>query len=184
MLVKWWIGLKVTAHVYEQSHTNEPLLGKFVWFVLHQSLRIHSKHQDETHIERLQAYPDCVVENCEWGKKGIVCEKQIYKGSRTFVSPHRLKRPSSQAVRSHQAHRGSKGQSRRRRRSNTHGFMHKCQPPACQGITVARTDRSGMTQCQAEKTGNVEQSNAWARQKAQRWQRRRIKRPWYHQPRG
>ena len=31
---------------------------------------------------------------------------------------------------------------RRQRRSNTRGFLHKCQPPACQGVPVATTDRS------------------------------------------
>ena len=41
---------------------------------------------------------------------------------------------------------------------NTHGFLLKCQPPACQGIPVATTDRSGWTQCQAEKTGDIEQT--------------------------
>ena len=40
----------------------------------------------------------------------------------------------------------------------TRGFLHNCQPPACQGIPVATTDRSEMTQCQAKKTG--EQTNA------------------------
>ena len=52
-------------------------------------------------------------------------------------------------------------QSRRKRRRTTHGFLRKCQPPACQGISVATTDRSGRTQCQAEKTGNVEQVTRW-----------------------
>ena len=56
-------------------------------------------------------------------------------------------------------------QSRRMRRRNTHGFLLKSQPPACQGITVATTDRSGWTKCQAEKTGDIEQTHAWARQK-------------------
>ena len=37
-------------------------------------------------------------------------------------------------------------------KDNTHGFLHNCQPPACQGIPVATTDRSEMTQCQAKKT--------------------------------
>ena len=59
-------------------------------------------------------------------------------------------------------------QSRRMRRRNTHGFLHKCQPPACQRIPVATTDRSGWTQCQAEKTGDIEQTNAWARQQKRR----------------
>ena len=40
-----------------------------------------------------------------------------------------------------------------------------CQPPACQGIPVATTDRSEMTQCQAEKTGDIEQTNAWQEKK-------------------
>ena len=58
--------------------------------------------------------------------------------------------------------------SRRKRRRNTHGFLLKCQPPACQKIHVATTDRSGWTQCQAEKTGDIEQTNAWARQQKKR----------------
>ena len=49
-------------------------------------------------------------------------------------------------------------QSRRKRRRITHGFLRKCQPPACQGSPVATTDRSGWTQCQACKTGNIEQT--------------------------
>ena len=44
-------------------------------------------------------------------------------------------------------------QSRRKRRRDTHGFLLGRQPPACQGILEATTDRSGWTQCQAEKTG-------------------------------
>ena len=35
-----------------------------------------------------------------------------------------------------------------------------CQPPACQGIPLATTDRSEMTQCQAKKTGDNQQTNA------------------------
>ena len=89
-----------------------------------------------------------------------MCEKQNYEGSRTFIRPLLLKGHSSQAVRTHKAHCGSKEQLRRRRRSNTHGFLRRCQPPACQGIPVATPDRSGMTQCQAEKTGNIEQTIA------------------------
>ena len=34
----------------------------------------------------------------------------------------------------------------------------KRQPPACQRILVATKDRSGWTQCQAEKTGDTEQT--------------------------
>ena len=50
-------------------------------------------------------------------------------------------------------------QSRRKRRRITHGFLRRCQPPpACQGIPEATTDRSGRTQCQAYKTGNIEQT--------------------------
>ena len=48
-------------------------------------------------------------------------------------------------------------------KDNTHGFLHNCQPPACQGIPVATTDMSEKTQCQAKKTGDVEQTNARAR---------------------
>ena len=59
-------------------------------------------------------------------------------------------------------------QTRRKRRRTTHGFLRKCQPPARQGIPVATTDRSGWTQCQAEKTGDIEQTNAWARQQKRR----------------
>ena len=40
------------------------------------------------------------------------------------------------------------------RTRNTHGFLLKRQPPVCQRIPVATTDRSGWTQCQAEKTGS------------------------------
>ena len=43
----------------------------------------------------------------------------------------------------------------------THGFLRKCQPPACPRNPVATTDRSGRTQCQAEKTGIVEQVTRW-----------------------
>ena len=56
----------------------------------------------------------------------------------------------------------SKEQLKRRRRNNSRGFLHKCQPPACQGSPVATTDRSGRTQCQAKKTGDNEQTTAWA----------------------
>ena len=31
---------------------------------------------------------------------------------------------------------------RRQRRSNTRGFLSKCQPPACQGVRVATTDKN------------------------------------------
>ena len=51
--------------------------------------------------------------------------------------------------------------SRRKRRGNTHGFLRKCQPPACPRNPVATTDRSGRTQCQAEKTGIVKQVTRW-----------------------
>ena len=83
------------------------------------------------------------------------------------IHPHLLKRNSSQAVRPHKAHRNSKGQMVRRRRSITRGFLRKCQPPACQGNPVAITDRSGRTQCQAKKTGNIEKlprRQTWAQQ--------------------
>ena len=43
---------------------------------------------------------------------------------------------------------------------NTHGFLRKYQPPAC-SHPVATKDRSGRTQCQAEKTGIVEQVTRW-----------------------
>ena len=49
------------------------------------------------------------------------------------------------------------------KKKTRHGFLFQYQPPACQGIPVATTDRSEMTQCQAEKTGDIEQTNAWAR---------------------
>ena len=49
-------------------------------------------------------------------------------------------------------------QSRRLKRKNTHGFLLKRQPPACQRILVATKDRSGWTQCQDEKTGDIEQT--------------------------
>ena len=49
-------------------------------------------------------------------------------------------------------------QSRRLKRRNTHVFLLKRQPPACQRILVATKDRSGWTQCQAEKTRDIEQT--------------------------
>ena len=42
-----------------------------------------------------------------------------------------------------------------------HGFLRKCQTPACPGNPVATKDRSGRTQCQAEKTGIVERVTRW-----------------------
>ena len=47
-------------------------------------------------------------------------------------------------------------QARRKRRKITHGFLLKCQPPACQGTPVATTDRSGRSQCHSCKMGNIE----------------------------
>ena len=76
------------------------------------------------------------------------------------IRPLLLKRNSSQAVRPHKAHRSSK--ERMRRRSITRGFLRKCQPPACQGVPVATTDRSGRTQYQAKKTGHIEKTTARA----------------------
>ena len=66
-----------------------------------------------------------------------MCEKQNFEESRTFIRPHLLKGKSSQDVRNHKAHRDSKDQLVRRRRSNTRGFLRKCQPPTCQGLPVA-----------------------------------------------
>ena len=50
------------------------------------------------------------------------------------------------------------------KKKTRHGFLHNCQPPACQGIPVGTTGSSGWTQCQAEKTGDIEQTNVWATQ--------------------
>ena len=36
----------------------------FVGFVLHESERVHSSHQDVAHFERAQAYAEHVVKNC------------------------------------------------------------------------------------------------------------------------
>ena len=52
-------------------------------------------------------------------------------------------------------------QKEEKERKTAHGFLRKCQPPACPGNPVATTDRSGRTQCQAEKTGIVEQVTRW-----------------------
>ena len=52
-------------------------------------------------------------------------------------------------------------QKEEKERRTTHGFLRKCQPPACPGNPVATTDRSGRTQCRAEKTGIVEQVTRW-----------------------
>ena len=63
--------------------------------------------------------------------------------------------------------------------------LRKCQPPACQKVQVATTDRSGRTQCQAKKTGNIKQTVARARQEHEEEkgqyglpQRVGAKRPW------
>ena len=53
------------------------------------------------------------------------------------------------------------GKSRGKRRGNTHGFLRKCQPPACPRNPVATKDRSGRTQCQAKKTGIKKQVTSW-----------------------
>ena len=68
----------------------------------------------------------------------------------------------------HKEHDGSKEQVGRRRRSNTRGFLRKCQPPACQRVPVATTDRSGRTQCQDKKTRNIKQTTAWANRSTRR----------------
>ena len=52
-------------------------------------------------------------------------------------------------------------QSRRKRRGNTHGFLRKCQPPACPRNPVATKDRSGRAQCQAKKTGIKKHVISW-----------------------
>ena len=70
-----------------------------------------------------------------------MCQKPNYEGSRTVTRPHLLKGHSSQAVRNQKAHRDSKEQMGRRSRSNTRGFLRKCQPSACQGSPVRRLPR-------------------------------------------
>ena len=92
--------------------------------------------------------------------KSKKCEKQNRRRKLDTISSHHLKRNSSQAARTHAAHRNSKGQMVKRRRSITRGFLPKCQPPACQRVPVATKDRSGRTQCQARKTGNIEKTFA------------------------
>ena len=90
-----------------------------------------------------------------------MCEKQFNEGCRTFIFQHRVKdlpRKLSETTR----HKSSRAGTNREdaEKENTHGFLHNCQPPACQGIPVATTDRSEITQCQAKKTGDIEQTHA------------------------
>ena len=99
-------------------------------------------------VERLQAYPDQMIQNCESGNWWVAqcVKKQNYEASRTFMCPFHLKGHSSQAVRHHKARCDSKEQMGRRGRSITRGFLRKCQPPACEGVPVATKDKSGRTQ--------------------------------------
>ena len=47
------------------------------------------------------------------------------------------------------------------RGETTHGFLRKCQPPACPRNPVATKNRSERTQCQAKKTRNTKQVTRW-----------------------
>ena len=62
-----------------------------------------------------------------------MCEKQNYEGSRIHTSTS-LEGTLLASCQNHKAHCDSKEQMGRRSRSNTRGFLRKCQPPACQGI--------------------------------------------------
>ena len=103
-----------------------------------------------------------MTDHCERGsKKKTQCVKNwTSEEKQDTTRPHLLKRNSSPAFRPRKAHRSSKERMGRQRRSITRGFLRKCQLPACQGVPVATTDRSGRTQCQAKKTGNIEQTTA------------------------
>ena len=152
---------KETRKCVKLTRHNDSVLRMFVGFVLHESLRVHSTHQDVTHFERAQAYPENMVENCADTRKGGKCEKQFNDECRTFVYQHRMKRHFTWASRNHRAHVTTCRTNREdREKEHTHGFLHNCQPPACQGIPVATRDRSERTQCQAKKTGDNEQTNA------------------------
>ena len=146
-------GLKVTAHVYDMSQHKKVFLKEV------------RANRPPPILEGTPRAPRHDRELCERRQAGsTMCEKHNYEGSRTFIRPLLLKGHSSQAVRNHKAHCDSKEQMGRRSRSNTRGFLRKCQPPACQGFPVVTTDRSGMIQFQAEKTGNIMQTTVWARQ--------------------
>ena len=53
------------------------------------------------------------------------------------------------------------------KKEHTHGFLHCCQPPACQGIPVATTDRSEWTQCHDYKTGKPERTKSGGTKQSQ-----------------
>ena len=49
---------KETRKCVKQTRHNDSVLRMFVGFVLHESQRVHSTHQDAAHFERDQAYPE------------------------------------------------------------------------------------------------------------------------------
>ena len=83
---------KETRKCVKQTRHNDSVLRMFVGFVLHESWRVHSTHQDVAHFERAQAYPEYMVENCAHARKGGKCEQQLNEGCRPFIFQHRLKR--------------------------------------------------------------------------------------------
>ena len=98
----------------------------------------------------------------KWSRTVRRTQKTTLRNCKTFKTQRRLKRNYSQrCLRPPGTCHHMQNQSRRNWRRTTHGFLRKCQPPASPGNPVATTDRSGRTQCQAEKTGIVEQIARW-----------------------
>ena len=99
-----------------------------------------------------------MVENSAdtWTKEETQKQFHVIAGPSNFINAGRdiARRPPE--ITRHTSSRAE--QSRRKIRRITHSFLRKCQPPACQRIPVATTDRSGRTQCQAHMTGNIEQT--------------------------
>ena len=88
--------------------------------------------------------------------------KTILRKCKSFTFQRRLMRICSMPARmTLQKSTGTEKSRREREGRNTHGFLRKCQPPACPRNPVATKDRSERTQCQAKKMGIVEQVTRW-----------------------
>ena len=148
-------------------HNVSFFLRKYARIVLHQSVRVTSRAPRRSNF---WVHPGVSrLYNQElWQRKqtgSTMCEKRNYDGSRTFIRPHLLKRNPSHAVRTHKAPRGSKNKWEDKEEATR---AASCASASLQRVKESRWQQqtgTWKTQCQAQKTGNIKQTTAWAIQK-------------------
>ena len=140
---------------------------------------LHPEHQEVVIAEHFQAYPNYIIENCERDSRYVaqMCEEQ-----NDLIRPHLLQRSSSQAVRTHKAHRGSK-RTMRRLRKRTHARL----PAQMPASGVSKRSRWQQQTGAEGRNGNIKQTVARARQEHEEEKRGRqyglpqrvgAKKPW------